>query len=200
LAAAQPSDPIAVLEERVRELESSRNLLLAVSGTTLIGTALAAALGWFRLLRRVERVARRHVDRLVQAYPGAVERVVQEHETETRLRREAKVAVVSEDLNLQALLRERDFKNLTTVRPEGATSETLEPYAVVVLDLTKGLTEAGARALIESHARDVFLAYSTAAARVDLPPGRATFANSPITLYARLMELLKFQRAGHDLE
>jgi hypothetical protein len=156
---------------------------------------LAVVIGWFRLARKADQLARHHMDRIVEAYPGAVERLVQEHETEARLRREARVVVVSDDLGLQGLLREHGFGNLKTIFPSAATAAALEPYAAVVLDMTAGLSQAAAGALIAEYPRDVFLAYSTGPGRLDLPPGRATFANSPMTLYARLLELLKFHAA-----
>ena len=99
LAAAQPIDP-AGLEARMKGLESARDVLLGVSGTTFIGTVLAIVGGWFRFVRRADQLARKHVDRLVEVYPGAVERLVQEYETEARLWCEAKVAVISDALDL----------------------------------------------------------------------------------------------------
>lgn len=198
-AAAQPplqEDAIAALEERIEALEADRDLLLAVTGTTIAGTILALIVGWFRLVRKADLLARQQMERIVETYPGAVERLVQEHETEARLRREARVGLVSDRLDLQVLLRQHGFKNLITLAPAEAPATGLDPFAAVVLDLTGGLSPEAARALIDRHSRDVFLAYSTAPGRLDLPPGRTTFANSPITLYARLLELLKFQAAG----
>lgn len=189
LAGDPAAGSLADLEHRVQTLEISRNVLLALSGGTLIGLIL----GWVRLARRADRLARRHVDELVARYPGAVERIVQEHETEARLRRQAPIALISDHLEIQALLRRHGFRELTTVPAADATSEELAPFAAVVLDLDRTLTPEAAAVLIESHPRDVFLAYSPH--RVDLPPNRTTFANSPITLYARLMELLKFHEA-----
>jgi hypothetical protein len=195
VAAAQPIDPASALESRVKNLETARDVLLGVCGTTLIGTVVVIVVGWFRFVRRADQLARRHVDRLVEVYPGAVERLVQEYEIEARLRREAKVAVISDALDLQALLREHGFRNLKTILVADARAATLLPYAAVVLGLTGGLSQQEATAVIQGHQRDIFLAYSTAPGRLDLPAGRTTFANSPITLYARLMELLKFHEA-----
>jgi len=199
VAAAQPTDPIAALEARVEDLEGVLDTLFTITGTTLAGTVLAIVVGWFRLVKKADRLARKQVDRIVESYPGAVERLVQEHETEARLRREARVAVVSDSLDQQALLREHGFRNLTTLFPVQATSQDLEPFAAVVLDLTAGLSQSVAAEIIRNHPRDVFLAYSTAPGRLELPAGRSTFANSPITLYARLMELLEFHEARRSI-
>lgn len=187
-ASAPPADELRALEERVISLEWHRNLLLGLAG----GTAIGLVSSWFLLMRKAGQLGRRHMERMVERFPGAVERVVQEHETAARLRRESRVLTVADGVGLQARLREHGFLELESIEPSAVGGEDLASADAVVFDLTDGVSPARAAEIIQSHPRDVYLAYSTARARVELPAGRTTFANSPITLYARLMELLEY--------
>jgi hypothetical protein len=189
-------DRLEALDERVEAVEET----LADLGVLLGGGFLLALLTlvglWWHLLRKARRYAEERVARLVEGYPGKVEQLIEHHETEGRLRRESRIAVVGQGLATQGLLKQLGFREVKTVPPVTAHHDALDGYKAVVLDLQDGVPVATAAALIDASPRDAFLVYSTGSGRVDLPPGRATFANSPITLYARLLELLRFLDAG----
>jgi hypothetical protein len=194
LALAPAPQPLAGpdlegLEERVESLEEARRVLFLLAG----GTLLAVALRSWHLLKKADVLAERRLAKVVESRPKALRQLIEEHDIETRLRRESRVAVVSESLRIEGVLSQHGFRRVATVPPGAATSAALEPYAAVILDLEGGVSEQAAAALVAQGARESFLAYVNR--HVTLPRDRATFANSAITLYARLMELLRFLAA-----
>ncbi len=115
--------------------------------------------------------------------------LVEEHDREVKLRRESRIVIVSDALDLEAILRQHGFVKVVS-RPPGALAGEVSQAAAVVFDL-RTLGEEQARDLMREHGIEHVLAYTTGrASLLD-----ATFANSPITLFARLCELLKFQAA-----
>ena len=64
----------------------------------------------------------------------------------------------------------------------------------MVLDLVHGINEEQAADIVSRYNLDHVLAFSYE--RVSLPQGKATFANSHMTLFNRLQELVKFKDAA----
>jgi len=126
---------------------------------------------------------------LLESRPGSLLAIVEEHDREVRLRRESRIVIVSAALDLEAVLRQHGFLKVVSKDPVPEAA-TMEQAAAVVLDLRTFSEEQAAR-LMREHGLEHVLAYTTG--RAVLP--NATFANSPITLFARLSELLKFQAA-----
>ncbi|MDP9121085.1 MAG: hypothetical protein M3O15_06905 [Acidobacteriota bacterium] len=189
-AGAEPSTTdlardLAEVESRVREIELLKNVLLGLIGASALGLPAL----WWRLGKRISQVADMRIGSLIESRPGALLKIVEEHDRETKLRRESRIAIVSCGLELEAVLRQHGFLKVIS-QPPGAEVTALADAAAVIFDLTT-IDEEQARHLIGRHGIEHALAYTLG--RASLP--NATFANSPITLFARLYELLKFQAA-----
>ena len=177
------------LEERIAALELVRNILFGLFG---VG-ALTLPLAYMRWLRKADRLAQERMEKIIASRPKALLELVAEHDAEERLRRETRVAIVSEALDLEKVLRQHGFRSVITIDEEKA-AEKLGGADAVVFDLEHGVDEQRAAAIIEAQNLDHVLAFSYG--RVNLPPGKATFANSHMTLFSRLQELLKFKDAA----
>lgn len=177
------------LEERIAALELVRNILFGLFG---VG-ALTLPLAYVRWLRKADRLAEERLERIIASRPKALVELVAEHDAEQRLRRETRVAIVSEALDLEKVLRQHGFRSVITIGGEKAASELGEADAVV-FDLEQGVDERRAAAIIETQNLEHVLVFCFG--RANLPPGRATFANSHMTLFSRLQELLKFKDAA----
>lgn len=190
MAAAEPTASdvardVAGLAARVSDLEFLRTIVLGLLGASILGLPAL----WWRLGKRISRVADARISSLLESRPGALLTLVEEHDREVKLRRESRIVIVSDGLDLETVLRQHGFFRVVSKPPEsdlGAVGEA----AAVVFDL-QTLSEEKAANLMRRHGLEHALAYTTG--RANLP--NATFANSPITLFARLCELLKFEAA-----
>jgi hypothetical protein len=176
---------VADLAGRVDDLELLRNVVLGLLGASALGLPAL----WWRLGKRISRVADEQISSLLESRPGALLTLVAEHDREVKLRRESRIVIVSDGLDLETVLRQHGFFKVVS-RPPDAELGALGEAAAVVFDL-RTLAEETAASLMRQHGLDHVLAYTTG--RAALP--KATFANSPITLFARLCELLKFEAA-----
>lgn len=183
--AADVAQDVSVLSARVRDLELSGMTVLGLLGASVLGLPVL----WWRLGKRISRLADERISSLLESRPGALLTIVEEHDSELKLRRGSRIVIVSEALDLEAVLRQHGFLRVVSRIP-GAEADEVGQAAAVVLDL-RTLAEEQAESLMRKHSLEYVLAYTTG--RAALP--NATFANSPITLFARLCELLKFQAA-----
>lgn len=178
---------LAALSGRVAELEWQRTLVLGVLGISALGLPMY----WWAQIRKASRLADEKIAAVIESRPGALLQLITEHDREAKLRRESRVVILSDGLDLEAVLRQHGFSRVVS-RPIGSEADVLAGAAAVVLDLRNADLEA-ARAFLQMHSSENVLAFTTGSGRVDL--STATFANSPITLFGRLYELLKFQEA-----
>jgi hypothetical protein len=107
--------------------------------------------------------------------------------------RDANVTIMSDAPDLEGVLRQHGFRSVVTIGHSKAKKNLADADAVI-LDLVEGLNEEQAAAIIEEQNLDHVLVFCFG--RVNLPPGKATFANSHMTLYSRLQELLRFKYAA----
>src|SRR5215210_6177158 len=183
--AADVARDVTALTARVQDLELLRTVVLGLAGASVLGLPVL----WWRLGKRISCLADERISSLLESRPGALLRIVEEHDSELKLRRASRIVIVSEALDLEAVLRQHGFLKVVSKMP-GAEADAVCQAAAVVLDL-RTLAEEQAQGLMRQHGLEYVLAYTTG--RATLP--NATFANSPITLFARLCELLKFQAA-----
>lgn len=184
-SATDIAQDVTALTARVRNLEQSERMVLGLLGVSVLGLPAL----WWRLGKRVSRLADERISSLLESRPGALLAVVEEHDSEVKLRRSSRIVIVSETLDLEAVLRQHGFLRVVSKVPGTEAGEVGEA-AAVVLDL-RTLAEERAASLMREHHLEYVLAYTTG--RATLP--NATFANSPVTLFARLCELLQFQAA-----
>lgn len=176
---------VTALANRVGDIEQSGMMVLGLLGVSVLGLPAL----WWRLGKRVSRLADERISSLLESRPGALLRIVEEHDSELKLRRSSRIVIVSDSLDLETVLRQHGFLKVVSKIP-GAEVDEVCQAAAVILDL-RTLAEERAAGLIRQHGLEYVLAYTTG--RAALP--NATFANSPVTLFARLCELLKFQAA-----
>lgn len=184
-AVADVARDVTALAARIEDLEQAKGMVLGLLGVSVLGLPTL----WWRLGQRISRLADERIGSLLESRPRALLEVVDEHDRELRLRRSSRIVIVSETLDLEAVLRQHGFLRVVSKVP-GTETDELREAAAVVLDL-RTLAEERAVSLIRQHGLEFVLAYTTG--RASLP--NATFANSPVTLFARLCELLKFQAA-----
>ncbi len=176
------------LATRIAALENQRTVLFGVLGVTVLAVPLAG----LRLFRRAEKMAQERLEKIIESRPKALMQLIAERDAERRLRGETRVLIVSENTELETVLRQHGFSSVVTKGRE-ALADSLEE-AVVVFDMVSGVSQEEAAGAITTHNLDHVLAFSYG--RLDLPQGKATYANSHMTLFSRLIELLKFKDAA----
>lgn len=184
--AADVARDVTALAARVENLEQAGGWVLALLGVSSVLGLPAFVWG---LGKRISRLADERISSLLESRPGALLTIVEEHDSELKLRRSSRILIVSETLDLEKVLRQHGFLKVVSKMP-GEEADEVRQAAAVVLDL-RTLAEERAADLIRQHGLEYTLAYTTGRAGLR----NATFANSPVTLFARLCELLKFQAA-----
>jgi hypothetical protein len=189
VAAAQPVAVDTRLAERLGDLELKWNLLVALFGINLVGM-----LPWyFVLLRQTKKRIDKKLDELISEKPGKLHELIDERDDDLRLRRETPVLVVATSLGTAAILHKVGFSRVTTVSPEDMKTRETTPDAPVIFDLDHGCSEEQAASLIETRSLESVLVYTSDRSNVRAP--HVTYANSPVTLFSRLMELIRFRKA-----
>jgi hypothetical protein len=198
LAAAQPADLSEQIHrvvedqvgERLRDLELKANLAVVLLGINLFGIIPA----YLFLLKRARTIAEEKVAAAVDGQIRTLMDLLDERDEELSLRSTTPVLVIADRRQTATALREAGFLQATTLEPEKAGAETIAADRLVVFDLDHGCSEAMATALIERNSLQSVLVY-TSAGRSELRGPQLTFANSPVTLFSRLMELIRFRKA-----
>jgi hypothetical protein len=175
-------------EERIASFELARNAILTLLGINIL--SLFAA--YWRWVRKADELVEKHLDRVVESRPGTLLKLIDQHDVNQRLRRETHVTIVSKTLELEGVLRQHGFKRVKSIVAE-AIAEPLAGSKAVIIDLVNGVDEKQAAEIIALHGLEHVLAFCYG--RANLPPGVATFANSHMTLFSRLEELLRYQDA-----
>ncbi|MCP5118520.1 MAG: hypothetical protein GY953_47515 [bacterium] len=177
-----------LLEKRIAALELARNILAGILG---VGIA-SLPLTYLRWLRRADHLAQERLEEIIASRPKALMELLAEHDAERRLRQETVVNIVSSDLELEGVLRHHGFLKVKTL--DSAALEALGTADAVIVDLEAGVDERRAAEIITDNNLEHVLAFCHDYA--NLPRGRATFANSHMTLFSRLLEMLKFKEAA----
>ncbi len=177
------------LTRRISTLETQRNVILGLFGVT----AFAVPGLYLRLLRKADELAQQRLSEIIESRPDELMKLIKEQDSERSLRSDTRVTIVSKRLDLEQVLRRHGFKNIKT-EARGRLDEAFEETGAIVLDLVHGLSEEEAVSIIEEYHLEHVLAFCHD--RVTLPTGKATFANSHMTLFNRLLELIKFEAAA----
>lgn len=179
-------DSIDELEHRVENLELLR-LLLGISVAGIIPA-------YWLLVRKTKKLVEEKIGSLIESHPRALLALIDERDADLRRRRETAILVVAETLETEGLLRGSGFSRVTTRKPtaDSATAR-IDGASVVVFDLDSGCTEESASELIAGNNLEFFLVYTSG--RSNLRGKSCTFANSPVTLFSRLTELIEYRYA-----
>lgn len=199
LAAAQPA-PVDLHEEvrrevelqfgdRLRTIEIAMTAAAVLFGLTFVGIVPS----YFTLLRRAHKMVEEKLASVVKSRPATLIELIDERDADQRLRHESAVLVVASELATEGILRQTGFSDVTTLPPDSEAARAMPRHALVVFDLDRGCTEETAASLIERNSLESVLVYT--AGRSELRGPRLTFANSPVTLFSRLMELIRFRKA-----
>jgi hypothetical protein len=176
------------LQRRVEDLERKENLLLLLFGVSLAGVIP----GYWLWIRKAKKLVDQKLGSLIESRPRALLALIDERDADLRRRHETPILVLADSLETEGVLRGSGFAKVTTSKPgEKATDGHLLPGAIVVFNLDDGCPEETAAKLIAGNSLDYFLLYT--AGRTSIRGG--TFANSPVTLFARLMELIEYKDA-----
>jgi hypothetical protein len=175
------------LAERIGALERMNSLVFGVIGVSLV----TLIFGWSRWVRKAEQAAEERLETIVASRPGAILKLIADYDAEKELRETTQVKIVSKTLEIERVLRQHGFKRIQTLAADAAA--TLEPDDAVIFDLEDGVDEPRATEILETRGLEHVLVFSYG--RAKLPPGRTTFANSYVTLFSRLQELLRFKAA-----
>lgn len=178
------------LETRVEEAETWFKTLATLLGVSALGLV-AAYLRW---LRKAGQLMDERLAALVESRPRALMALIDERDAALRQRSEAPILVIAERFETQGILLGSGFRKVTT-RSTSAPDLVAElaKAPVVVFALDDGCDEDSAQGLITRHGIEFFLAYK--AGRSQLQGRHATYANSPVTLFARLSELIAYRAA-----
>lgn len=199
LATAQPAPPD--LPEQVRR-EVEVQLGDRLHNIELVMTAAAVLFGltfvgiipsYFGLLRRAQKMVDKKLASIIKSRPSALVELIDERDADQRLRRETSVRVVAAALTTEAVLRQTGFLDVTTMPPDSEEARKIPHDVLVIFDLDHGCSEETASALIKRNSLESVLVYT--AGRSELRGAQVTFANSPVTLFSRLMELIRFRKA-----
>lgn len=178
------------LERRVETIVSVATMIAIPLGLTVVGLIPA----YLRLLRYTNKRVEERLDALIESRPRALLALIDERDGDHRRRRETPILVLADRLETEGLLRQSGFATVTTRSPAtDRAAARIDRNSVVVLDLDGGCSEEVASGLISIHREEFFLVYT--GGRSDLRGENVTFANSPVTLFSRLKELVDYKDA-----
>jgi hypothetical protein len=178
------------IQRRVEDRERKESFLLLLFGVSLVGVFPAYRL-W---VRKAKKLVDQKLGSLIESRPRALLALIDEREANLRRRHETPILVIAESLETEGLLRGSGFAKVTTRKPgEKGTESQIASGAIVVFNLEDGCSEETAADLITRNSLEYFLLYTLG--RSSIRGKSATFANSPVTLFARLMELIEYKDA-----
>jgi len=178
------------IQRRVEDLERKESLLLFLFGVSLAGVIPA----YWLWIRKAKKLVDEKLGSLIESRPRALLALIDERDAKLRLRQETPILVIAESLETEGILRGSGFAKVTTRKPrEKITDSHLSSGAIVVFNLDDGCSEETAADLIARNSLEYFLLYTSG--RSSIRGKSTTFANSPVTLFARLMELIEYKGA-----
>ena len=178
------------LDHRLDEIEREKSWIFRILGFSF----LALPLAYWRYIKKAKSLADQALEEVIQERPQALRELIDERDADVALRRETQIGIVSRTLNLEGILAAHDFRKLKTLDLETARATDLQKLGAVVIDLDGGVSEDEALELIRDQRLNNALVFTTG--RLEKLHGKCAFANMPVTLYGRLLELLKFLRAA----
>ncbi len=179
-------DRIREIQRRVESLE----FILRILGISIVGFVPAFWLIFRKTRKRVEE----RVGTVIESRPRALLALLDERDAGLKLRRETAILVVAETLETEGLLRASGFAQVITRSPTDIT-ERMDRTSVVIFDLDSGCSEQTASELITRSSLEYFLVYTSGPGRSIIRGKGGTFANSPVTLFGRLTELIVYKAA-----
>lgn len=179
----------AQVDDRLRKIEITATAAATLFGVTLLGIVPS----YFALLRRARIIAEEKIAAAVDGQIKTLMDMLDERDEELSLRGDTPVLVIADQRQTAGFLRQAGFAKVTTMEPDKAASETISRDLLVVFDLDHGCPEATASSLIERNSLESVLVYT--AGRSEIRGPQVTFANSPVTLFSRLLELIRFRKA-----
>lgn len=180
---------IEALEQRIDDALAKAILFGLPFGLTAVGLYPAF---WLLLHKTTKRIDER-LGALIEARPRALLALIDERDGDRRRRRETPILVFGDRFETEGLLRQSGFATVTTRNPADRVAARIDLNSVVVLDLDGGCPEEVAAGLISRHCEEFFLVYT--GGRSELRGENVTFANSPVTLFSRLKELVDYRDA-----
>jgi hypothetical protein len=178
---------IEALEHRVENFERNTWIVVGLCGLSLTGLIPTYVL----LLRRARRLVEERLSSLIESRPRALLTMIDEREADQRLRRDTPILVIADRFETEGFLRTSGFSKVTTRDAE--VKAPIDRGDVVVFDLDHGCSEEAAEEHIARNPPEAFLVYTSGVS--NLRGKNGTYANSPVTLFSRLMELIKFKDA-----
>lgn len=175
------------LSDRIEKLESVKTWLL---GSFVFSLAVIGGLYW-RAVHYADRRAREEIDKIAQGRGDVLNKLIDDREKGRRLRAETEILVVADAGETGGLLQRLGFKRVVTTSPDEARTRRIEPNHVVVFDVEHGCSDEAGKEIVQSKSLDFVLAYKRGNSSITSTYG--TFANSPVTLFTRLTELLDFR-------
>lgn len=189
------------LADRVEELESARRwwTLLAVEGLGLLGLNLIVVLiAYYKACRFAKKEADRRLREIISGRSQVMSDLIDQHDLETRLRESAQILIVSDSRRLQGFLEDAKFEKVRTISRDEAMKTEIDRSATVVIDREGGCSEENGKELVAKNRLEYLLVYVDG--RSDIETRYVNRANSLVTLYARLMELLRLRYlTEHDI-
>jgi hypothetical protein len=79
---------------------------MRVLGLIGLSSVLGVPALWWRLGKRISRLADERISSLLESRPGALLSIVEAHDGEIKLRRGSRIVIVSEALDLETVLRQ----------------------------------------------------------------------------------------------
>lgn len=159
----------------------------------MTGSALAVPLAAWRLWKLLLQRANELLERRLESRWQVLSRLIDDRDSEERFRREVPITVVATQTETLGLLRDLGFRQVRHLDPEHAVTGPLAAADVVVLDLEHGFGDELAQQILSRHGLDFALLYTKSNKQYGARFGN--YANSPVTLYNRLFEMLRFRAA-----
>jgi len=175
--------------DRLRDLEIKSTVAITLLGINLFGIVPA----YLYLLHRARKIAEKEIAKAAHSRHLDLAMMLDERDDDRRLRRETSILVIAARAGTEGILRQTGFADVLTILPETLEARKIEPASIVVFDLDNGCSEELAASLIETRALESVLVYTSKRSNLSAPG--LTYANSAVTLFSRLMELIRFRKA-----
>ena len=182
------------VDAQIRDLQTFKNMMLTLG----FGTLLALGISTFGLFRWSDKKIKKKVRRIVNRDPELLGRLIDQADKDRRIREKLKILLVGKGgMEAWGIVKQLGFRELeAAVFPAGAELDENafrefqeNQYDLIVFDRLAGKE---IDAYIEHSAKGVFVGFSPDRVIVQRND-RINFANSPMTLYTRILEAARYQ-------